>query len=305
VAQLDVPGTGVGAPAGDPPADAQPDDDSPKSRASDGAPAGSEAAESATITWRLHETPNFRIYHCDPALAQRAAEVAESVRASQAKRWASPAARTPWRPRCDLYLYPTSKAYARATGQPEVSPGISTMSNNGARILSRRMNLRADNPQLLTTVLPHEVTHIVLADLFLVQQIPRWADEGIAVLAEPLREQQLRAADLQGPLESGQVFDLAKLMAMDYPETKDWTLYYAQSVSLTRYLVEQGPPERFIQFVRDSQRIGPDAALKDVYQIAGLPELSQRWMAYARNQVAVSTATAPDADRPSSRTERR
>src|SRR5262249_26197817 len=134
---------------------------------------------------------------------------------------------------------------------------------------------------------------------------PRWADEGIAVLAEPLREQQLRAADLQGPLESGQVFDLAKLMAMDYPEAKDWSLYYAQSVSLTRYLVDQGPPERFIRFVRDSQRIGAEAALKDVYQIGGLPELTERWLAYARNQIAVSTATAPDEERPSARSERR
>ncbi len=40
-------------------------------------------------------------------------------------------------------------------------------------------------------------------------------------------------------------------MAMDYPDAKDWSLYYAQSVSLTRFLVEQGPPEQFIQFVHE------------------------------------------------------
>src|SRR5262249_35474181 len=161
-------------------------------------------------------------------------------------------------------------------------------------MLSRRMNLRADNPQMLTTILPHEVTHIVLADLFIAQQIPRWADEGMAVLAEPLREQHLRAAELQGPLETGQLFDLATLMAMDYPEAKDWSRYYAQSVSLTRYLVEQGPPERFIKFVRDSQRIGPEAALRGVYQIGGLAELKDRWLAYAHNQVALSSAPERD-----------
>ena len=284
---------------------ADPDHDSEKSRDEDPTPAGDEAAASSRIHWQIHETPNFRIYHCDPRLAQRAAQTAESVRAVQAKRWGNVAARGPWIPRCDLYLYPTPKDYAQATGQPEISPGISTMSNNGTRLLSRRMNLRADNPQLLTTILPHEVTHIVLADLFVVQQIPRWADEGIAVLAEPLREQHLRAAELQGPLESGQLFDLAQLMAMDYPDAKDWSLYYAQSVSLTRYLVEQGPPEKFIRFVRDSQRIGPQAALRDVYQIGGLPELQERWLSYARNQVAAATASRRESESRPERAERR
>ncbi len=209
------------------------------------------------------------------------AEVAESVRTAQAKRWASPAARSSWSPRCDLYLYPTSQSYAQGTGQPEVSPGISTMSNNGVRVLSRRMNLPAHNPLFLSTTLPHEVTHIVLADVFIAQQIPRWADEGLAVLAEPLTEQRSREAEIQGPLESGRIFQVGQLMAMDYPDQKDWRLFYAQSVSLTRFLVDQGPPERFLQFVRDSQRIGTAAALHDVYQIDGLTELQNRWVTHA------------------------
>ena len=144
------------------------------------------------------------------------------------------------------------------------------------------MNLRADNPLFLNTTLPHEVTHIVLADVFIAQQIPRWADEGIAVLAEPLTEQRSREAELQEPLESGRIFQVGQLMAMDYPHQKDWRLFYAQSVSLTRFLVDQGPPERFIQFVRDSQRIGTAAALRDVYQIEGLTELQNRWVIHAQ-----------------------
>src|SRR5262249_3893321 len=160
---------------------------------------------------------NFRIYHADPALGERAAAVAESVRTAQARRWGSTATRAPWTPRCDLYLYPTAGSYAKATGQPEMSPGLSTMSNNGVRVLSRRMSLRADTPVLLTTTLPHEVTHIVLADLFVAHTIPRWADEGLAVLAEPATEQRHRQADLKEPLDAGRVFEAGRLMAMDYP----------------------------------------------------------------------------------------
>ena len=124
----------------------------------------------------------------------------------------------------------------------------------------------------------------MLADLFTSQQIPRWADEGMAVLAEPRAEQQTRAAELQEPLEAGRVFDLSKLMAMDYPDAKDWSLYYAQSVSLTRFLVEQGPPEQFVQFVQTSQRDGIEGALRGVYRIGGFAELQERWTEYARQQ---------------------
>ena len=252
--------------------------------------------EAGAIPWKIHESPNFRIYHCDPALAERAATIAESVRTAQGQRWGSTGTRAPWSPRCELFLYPTADAFAEATGQPATSPGLSTISNNGAQVLSRRMSLRADNPLLLQTTLPHEVTHIVLADLFVARAIPRWADEGIAVLVEPESEQRHREADLKGPLDGGRVFDVGRLMAMDYPDPKDWRLFYAQSVSLTRFLVEQGPPERFIQFIRDSQRVGSEAALRDVYHIDGLAALQERWLDYARKQTSVDVASSRSLD---------
>ena len=152
--------------------------------------AGIEPTAPEGVAWQVHETPNFRIFHCDARLAEAAGQAAEAARAVQAKRWGSPALQRPWAPRCDIYLYPNGKAFAQETNQPENSPGFSTMVSNGNRVTARRTNLRADHPQLLTAILPHEVTHVVLADLFTTQQIPRWADEGIAVLAEPTAEQK-------------------------------------------------------------------------------------------------------------------
>ena len=75
-------------------------------------------------------------------------------------------------------------------------------------------------------------------------------------------------------------------MSIDTPEAKDWSLYYAQSVSLTRFLVEQGTPEQLIQFVRESGRKGIEAALREVYRIGGFAELQEQWQAYAREQLA-------------------
>ena len=241
--------------------------------------------DEAGVAWQVYETPNFRVFHHDARVAKAAGDAAESVRATQASGWASPAAQRQWTPLCDLYLYPSGKVFAWETKQPENSPGFSTMTCNGNQVVSRRINLRADHPLLLTAILPHEVTHVVLADLFTEQQIPRWADEGLAVLAEPHAEQATRAAELQEPLEAGRVFDLSKLMAMDYPAAKDWSLYYAQSVSMTRFLVEQGSPEKFVQFVQNAQRDGTERALRGTYGIGGFAELQDKWTEYARQKL--------------------
>jgi hypothetical protein len=246
--------------------------------------------------WQVLETPSFRIMHHDPELAARAAEVAEATRDAQIRRWTGAAPKGDWAPKCELYLYPTARAFSQMTGQPEESPGFSTMGMNAGRIIARRVNLRVDHPNLLRAILPHETTHVVLADLFPRQQIPRWADEGMAVLSEPPAEQQLRAVDLTRPLASGQLFPLRQLTAMDYPEGRYWGLYYAQSVSLTRFLVEQGDPSQFVQFVQGSQQNGLEAELRRVYHIDGFTDLENRWLVYAKGRSVETTATATRPD---------
>lgn len=247
--------------------------------------------------WQMLDTANFRIYHVDPALAARVAQAAEAARRDQLKRWAKQPARANWQPLCEVYLYPTAKQYATMTGQPEDSPGFSTMGMNAGRITARRINLRADHPAVVQAVLPHEITHVILADHFTEKQIPRWADEGMAVLSEPDDEQQRRAADLVKPLADNRLFAVDVLMNMDYPDERYWSLYYAQSVSLTRFLVEQGTPAQMIQFLQESQRDGYEPALRRVYRIEGFTDLQRRWIAYARSMAdAQRVAAANKAD---------
>ena len=134
------------------------------------------AAQDAAVTARAMTRPAWRGRSTKHPISgssikmlawpRRPGNAAESVRAAQAKRWASPAARATVDAPCDLYLYPSGKVFARETKQPENSPGFSTMMCNGNRVVARRMNLRADHPLLVTAILPHEVTHVVLADLF-------------------------------------------------------------------------------------------------------------------------------------------
>jgi hypothetical protein len=84
-------------------------------------------------------------------------------------------------------------------------------------------------------------------------------------------------------------------MAIDYPNAESWNLYYAQSVSLTQFLVEQGSPEQFVTFVRGAQRKGVESALREFYHIEGFAELENRWQSFARRQAAEITASSREA----------
>lgn len=244
--------------------------------------------------WLVLETKNFRILHADPTLAEKVSRAAERAREVQFKHWVGSAPRESWTPRCDIYVYPSAKIFSQMTGQPEDSPGFSTMGMNSGRIIARRVNVRADHANIVAAIVPHEVTHVVLADLFPTQQIPRWADEGMAVLSEPHSEQVVRAADLQEPLTTGQLFRVQDLMVMDYPDGRYWALYYAQSVSLTRFLVEQGTPAQFVEFVQGSQRRGHEPELRRIYKIDGFQDLHQRWVTYAKSQSASASSLAKE-----------
>jgi hypothetical protein len=86
---------------------------------------------------------------------------------------------------------------------------------------------------------------------------------------------------------------------MDYPDGRFWSLYYAQSVSLTRFLVGQGSPEQFVEFVRSSQRGGIESELKRVYRIEGFADLQRRWLEQVKTQPAIAAATPPTPEPPS------
>ncbi len=81
-------------------------------------PAGTPAS-----SWQVWETPNFRVYHANLALAQRVGQIAETTRTEQTRRWGSPAQGQTWSPRCELYLYPTAAVFHERTGQPPEAPG--------------------------------------------------------------------------------------------------------------------------------------------------------------------------------------
>ena len=100
------------------------------------------------------------------------------------------------------------------------------------------MEIRGDAKQLLYSVLPHEVTHTVLAHHF-GRPVPRWADEGGSVLSENDEERFQHDVKCREFLNAGRAFVLRTLFRMtEYP--RDMSVLYAQGYSVTAYLVEKG-----------------------------------------------------------------
>lgn len=235
--------------------------------------------------WRVRTTKNFRILHSNPELARKIAIVAEQTRTAQSKRWVDEkTADSTWSPICDIFVYPDLESYTEATGQTESSPGFSTVGQQDGRIVDRRINLHADNAKLLSAVLPHEVTHIVIADAFPDRPIPLWADEGIALLSEPEAEQRTRSAVPEADLRAGRRYRLHDLMNMEYPSGEHWYLFFAQSATLTRYLVERSSPRDFVRYLKTSAVTGYEKPLKPTFGIADFAELERRVGEYARGE---------------------
>lgn len=228
--------------------------------------------------WYLAETKNFRVWHhLNQADATQVAKSSEACRVEAAMKWFG-AVGNDWTPICEIYLHPTAQEYSKSTGAPVASPGHTTLKTEGIRVLSRRIDLHTDEANMMTGVLPHETTHVVLAGRMGDQPVPRWADEGMAVLSEPKNRIQKHLDNLPKHARENTLFHVSRLMQMaDYPEPKLVGPFYAQSVSLVDYLTRLKGPQAFGEFMKDGLKNGYESALSRHYSIQSYNDLNQSW----------------------------
>jgi tetratricopeptide (TPR) repeat protein len=234
--------------------------------------------------WQVTESAHFRIFHNESnEFAERVAGIAENTRTTMYRKWfgSEPPA---WQPGCELILHPSAASYSKMTGVPASSPGHSRIeSDPSGRVLSRRMDLRHDLPGMTDAVLPHETTHIVLAGMFGNTPVPRWVDEGIAVLSEPNEKIDLHRRNLVRSHQEGRLFGLKELMELpDYPPGARISAFYAQSVVLVEFLANQKGPRVFTDFIKDGVRHGYETALQKHYQLT-FAQLEQQWQQHVQN----------------------
>jgi hypothetical protein len=231
--------------------------------------------------WRITETENFRIIHRDVALAEEVAVIAENARKQAHDLWFAAEPMPQWTPKCDLVLYPTAQEFAQQTNQMPQSPAFTQCDVHNGWVASRRIELRIDEPNMKTGILPHEIAHAVFAGQFAGRSPPKWADEGMAVLTEPEEIQNRHLTGLVQARSGGRGFTCDQLLPMQqYPQQVQE--FYAHSVGVCRMLTERnGGRERLVQFVRTAVESNDyEGTLFRVYGIRGLKDLETRFQQY-------------------------
>jgi hypothetical protein len=171
---------------------------------------------------------------------------------------------------CNVHFHETGEIFSAKTGYPKAAPGFAVVTadrdHDWSRICERAIHVRLDHPTTFQNILPHELTHAVVAGRFGCKAIPRWADEGMASLSET--EEKLKT--FWEVLARKKRFPVTELIEIEqYPRDKDEVaLFYTQSIALTAFLaIEKGTPEKFTKFVRTSLEKNFSKALKEIYQI--------------------------------------
>jgi hypothetical protein len=235
------------------------------------------AAPAAAPAGDVIETANFRVHHGgNRDLGASVAKLAEAARKDAFERWSGPAGGA-WQPKCEIAVHPTADAYAKATDKPAALTGHATVSLSNGRATARRIDLRADDAALAANALPREITHVVLADLFADKPPPRWALEGMAVLAGSPEEISRYTRTLPRCARDGELRPLAALFDLkDVPADK-LTGFYCQSVSVAEYLIKLKGERNFKIFLGEVSRYGTAQALKRQYGINGPQALETDW----------------------------
>jgi hypothetical protein len=211
-------------------------------------------------------TLNFSVQNLDSGVARQIGEAAEKYRKQIAREWLGE--EMPVRTdRCPIQV----TIHAGRVG------GASRFNYNGGKVITQSMRVEGSLETVLSGVLPHEMTHVVLAHA-IGRPVPRWADEGAACLSEDETSRKQREQRQKECLDGSRLVPLARLFVMtDYPA--DIPAFYAQSCSIAKFLIEKKDRPTFLAFVREGSESGWDASAKKHYDYEDLSTMEAAWLA--------------------------
>jgi hypothetical protein len=241
------------------------------------------------ITGTQHETANFTVNAPCAESARQFAEAAEQYRKDLAILWLGKTL-PDWSARCPIIVHVGSDL--------GVGGKTSFIFENG-EVFGWEMEIQGSHERILDSVLPHEITHMILASHFR-QPLPRWLDEGMATSVEHYSEKENYRRMLRYFLRSSvqRCFPLNRMVAMkDYPA--DVMPFYAQGFSLVEYLLEYGQQfddyehRRLVRFAGSAMQNGDwQSALEEHYSIPNLGELQTSWVKWVGSDSQALRAVA-------------
>ncbi len=216
-----------------------------------------------------YPTPNFVIHCGDPQLAKELGDAAENYRKELARLWLGKTL-PDWSRPCPVTVH---------VGPNLGAGGATTFVFDRGEVYGWQMTIQGSRERLLDSVLPHEITHMILASHFR-RPLPRWADEGAATTVEHISEREKHRRMLLEFLRTQRGIPFRRMFAMEeYP--RDIMPLYAQGYTLAEFLIQQGGHQRFIKFLETGLKDNQwEAALAQWYPYKDLSHLQTSWVTW-------------------------
>jgi len=225
---------------------------------------------------RTVKSKRFRVHCADRDLGRRVLEALELHFRSLAPRFNVKKFERP----CDVYLYSTREKLAESSHCEPWAPACATWEYKMGHLLHQEISTTQDCPQLLASVLRHELTHILVGARYGYRRaVPLWANEGLAVYHEPDFKKVYYRRALELAAKQKRLIRLEKLIAArDYPGPEELDLFYGQSLSLVTFLIKKRGFELFLAFLEAVQKNPGDWRVWKRYYRFNSPEhLENSW----------------------------
>jgi hypothetical protein len=210
-------------------------------------------------------TANFWVDAPTPEIARKIGEAAEANLKSLSRLWHGKEL-PQWPELCPIRV--------KLTGGDSHSATSFTFAKGN--VTGRHVTLDGPLDYLVKVDLPHEIAHVILAHHFSCP-VPRWADEGVAILSAEGEFEIYEKAQLEVLSKPGRFIPLCRLFGLhDFPA--DVTALRAEGYSLTRFLLQQKSPHAFLEFVSQGMRDGWNKASKDQYGYLDIAHMESAWL---------------------------
>jgi hypothetical protein len=253
-----------------------------------------------TAAGAQYETANFSVSHAPTSeFAKQCCETAEQCRREMSILWLGNIL-PDWSAKCPISVN---------VGDNLGAGGFTSFIPCHGEVYGWEMNIQGSAKRILDSVLPHEITHMILASHFR-QPLPRWLDEGAATSTEHPDEKENYRRMLRIFLseESRKGLPFKRMVALkEYPD--DPMPFYAQGFSVIEYLLILGKQidslqhQRLVRFADTGIQSNDWAfALQKHYGIESLGALQVGWVKWVGGgfnaETNLPTVTASETTEP-------
>jgi len=206
---------------------------------------------------------NFVVYAPTQELADEVLKKSEQLRTKLARAW-------------------LDKELAPGVGAAMIYVSLSNGENHGVTSPKNRpdekyhvVTIRSSREKALNVILPHELTHALVADEF-GTRLPEWADEGVACYQDGSELSGMRRQTLLRFARTAQWPSLESVLQQQTYKADDHTFFTVAS-SVTEFLLERAGPKTFFAFAIEGQEKGWEFAARSHYEFRSLRELESQW----------------------------